>query len=777
MAEVPEDYDSGTDEAENLSSERPQLPGPLEIFEGAKSDTMSEAGLELLVKTDQKLQPETKEEDFEEGALERAKYVHPPLTPSMESQEEVPKESEIDLSSETEPGIPQEVKSETSREMGGELFKDLDENPEEPDLEPPEETEPDVTEDVLIESAKETDPELPKETESEVPRATVSETRLELLEENQPESLEESLGEQKEETSLEPPEETKPEFPIEKPKKSIEEADLRPPKMTTSEFPEGTQRKSPEEKRTEPSEQTILEFTEEKPRKSTEADLEPPEETKPEVPEEAGLEPPEETKPEVPEDAGLEPPEETKPEVSEETGRNLTEEEGMEPSEQTIPTFPDQKPSKSTDETQRKSTEEKVPEPLEEIKSVFPEEKSRKPFDETGLEPSGKTKPEIQEETRRKSTVEKVLEPPEDTKPAVQKDKQRRSVETGLSPPQKSKSEGIPRESTEEKGLEPPEQATPEFPKKEPKTRNESTEEIHQVPQQKTKPEVQKKTHIEPTKGKELKLPDKAKLLLKRETHKEFTKEDRPEPSRFKHFVDKNKLELSNYQSRKLIEETKKFSKDSIFGSLTISEIDSISTDYEFSESVKLYELPDTSNDIYPSESQRDLRDSFSEKEVVDLSLEQKKRVHKDKEAQPTERMELQFEYLKWSPEKVAEWISKLGFPQYKECFTANFISGPKLIHVNCSNLPQMGITDFEDMKVISRHTRELLGIEEPSFSRSISLPYRDNIGLFLEQKAHTGVKSDSLTLSEFVQVAGLQDYDPQKTAPEDNEAVYYTEP
>ena len=63
--------------------------------------------------------------------------------------------------------------------------------------------------------------------------------------------------------------------------------------------------------------------------------------------------------------------------------------------------------------------------------------------------------------------------------------------------------------------------------------------------------------------------------------------------------------------------------------------------------------------------------------------------------------------------------------------------------------------------QVISRHTRELLGIEEPLFNRSISLPYRDNIGLFLERKGHTGVKSDSLTLSEFVETAGLQDYEP----------------
>uniref|UniRef100_A0A7N4PKK6 Uncharacterized protein n=1 Tax=Sarcophilus harrisii TaxID=9305 RepID=A0A7N4PKK6_SARHA len=74
-----------------------------------------------------------------------------------------------------------------------------------------------------------------------------------------------------------------------------------------------------------------------------------------------------------------------------------------------------------------------------------------------------------------------------------------------------------------------------------------------------------------------------------------------------------------------------------------------------------------------------------------------------------------------------------------------------------------MGITDFEDMKVISRHTRELLGIEEPLFSRSISLPYRDIMGLFLERKARTGKKADALTLSQFVEDAKLENYVPDE--------------
>ncbi|NWI67415.1 SAM15 protein, partial [Todus mexicanus] len=59
----------------------------------------------------------------------------------------------------------------------------------------------------------------------------------------------------------------------------------------------------------------------------------------------------------------------------------------------------------------------------------------------------------------------------------------------------------------------------------------------------------------------------------------------------------------------------------------------------------------------------------------------------------------------------------------------------------------------------VSRHVRELLGIEEPLFSRSIALPYRDNWGLFLERKARSGKQADALTFSQFVHEAGLEPY------------------
>ncbi|XP_016075880.1 PREDICTED: sterile alpha motif domain-containing protein 15 [Miniopterus natalensis] len=748
MAEAPEEDGSGPRKGEDLG------PGPLQIAEDAEPDITAEADPELPEKTDQEPQPEAQEENLKDRTLASAKNMHPHLKPTWMFEGELSKKSEADLSSEIETGIPQKVMSEVTREMI-EFLKDLavtmDEKPEDPDLEPSEEAKADVTEDVVVELAQETHLELPKETESEAPRAAANKTRLELLKEIKGGFPEELLREQNEESSLEPPEQAQPEFPSKKPRKSIGERDLQPPKMATPEFPEETQRKSSEENRPEPSEPTKLEFPKEKPRKSGE-------------------------------EAGLEPPEETKPGVAEEIARKPTEEKGTEQPEQTKPEFPDQKPSKFTEGTGRKATKGEVPEPVEEIKSEFPEEKSRKLIEKRGLESSEKTKPEIQEETQRKSTVEKVLEPPEDTEATVQKNKQRKStMEIGLAPPQKSKSGDTLRESTEEKDLEPPEQTTPGFPKEEPKTQRKSTENTGQVPLQKMRPEVQERTQTEPTKEKDLELPDKAKPLLRQEAQEEFTKEDRPERIKFKHFVDKDRPENSDYQTRKLfIQETEKVVEDSSLASFTVREVGLENIGDEFPEEPPIPgDFTDSSNDFYspPSESQRDLRNSISEKDV-DLPLKLMELVPCDKETQTEERTKLQFECLKWSPEEVAKWISKLGFPQYQECFTTNFISGRKLIHVNCSNLPQMGITDFEDMKVISRHTRELLGIEEPLFNRTICLPYRDNIGLFLEQKGHTGVKSDSLTLSEFVQTAGLQDYEPQIPAPDDeNEGLYYTEP
>ncbi|XP_020622467.1 sterile alpha motif domain-containing protein 15-like isoform X2 [Orbicella faveolata] len=105
---------------------------------------------------------------------------------------------------------------------------------------------------------------------------------------------------------------------------------------------------------------------------------------------------------------------------------------------------------------------------------------------------------------------------------------------------------------------------------------------------------------------------------------------------------------------------------------------------------------------------------------------------------------------LSWKIDDVADWVEFLGFQQYRACFKDNLINGRKLITVDASSLPRMGITDFEHIKVIAKKVRELLGIEEPYWNRSISLLHRESLGLFLEKKSNTGVEADLLTFEDY---------------------------
>eukprot|EP00064_Thunnus_orientalis_P010516 superscaffoldBa00001436_g10542 len=54
-------------------------------------------------------------------------------------------------------------------------------------------------------------------------------------------------------------------------------------------------------------------------------------------------------------------------------------------------------------------------------------------------------------------------------------------------------------------------------------------------------------------------------------------------------------------------------------------------------------------------------------------------------------------------------------------------------------------------LQAISARVRELLGITETMWSRSVADPPRDIVGLFLEQKSRTGERADSLTYQQFL--------------------------
>ncbi|KAJ8305596.1 hypothetical protein KUTeg_016141 [Tegillarca granosa] len=72
---------------------------------------------------------------------------------------------------------------------------------------------------------------------------------------------------------------------------------------------------------------------------------------------------------------------------------------------------------------------------------------------------------------------------------------------------------------------------------------------------------------------------------------------------------------------------------------------------------------------------------------------------------------------LYWTVENVADWIEELGFPDYR---------------------------------IVAKSIRDLLTIEEPDWTRSISLPPRSDIGMYLEMKSANGKTLDGITFKQF---------------------------
>ncbi|XP_033106372.1 sterile alpha motif domain-containing protein 15-like [Anneissia japonica] len=106
---------------------------------------------------------------------------------------------------------------------------------------------------------------------------------------------------------------------------------------------------------------------------------------------------------------------------------------------------------------------------------------------------------------------------------------------------------------------------------------------------------------------------------------------------------------------------------------------------------------------------------------------------------------------LTWSYSDVSSWIEGLGFPEYAACFETNLINGRKLILMDASNLPKIGITDFEHIKFIAKSVRDILEIEQPYWNRSISLEPRERMGMFLERKRITGPIANNLTYAKYI--------------------------
>lgn len=107
---------------------------------------------------------------------------------------------------------------------------------------------------------------------------------------------------------------------------------------------------------------------------------------------------------------------------------------------------------------------------------------------------------------------------------------------------------------------------------------------------------------------------------------------------------------------------------------------------------------------------------------------------------------------IHWSVKDVVCWIKDIGFPQYADCFASNFIDGKKLVLINGSTLPRLGIQDYEHIKAISREIKaNVLKIECDKWDRSISLETHEPLKLFFLEKSWSSRTSQELTYQEFI--------------------------
>lgn len=123
MSQIPEDHYSDLDENEKPEPRILEMPGLRKLSVDTQSYT-AETGAEQFSETDEEAQPlETEEKNFKEEDPENEKNIQ--LEPTWTFEEEIPKETQMDLFIQAKPEIPQALKSETLGEMEGKLCKNL----------------------------------------------------------------------------------------------------------------------------------------------------------------------------------------------------------------------------------------------------------------------------------------------------------------------------------------------------------------------------------------------------------------------------------------------------------------------------------------------------------------------------------------------------------------------------------------------------------------------------------------------------------------------------
>lgn len=111
-------------------------------------------------------------------------------------------------------------------------------------------------------------------------------------------------------------------------------------------------------------------------------------------------------------------------------------------------------------------------------------------------------------------------------------------------------------------------------------------------------------------------------------------------------------------------------------------------------------------------------------------------------------------ECMNWTEKQVGDWITSIGWPQLRETFVRNMITGRRLVLIDCTALNKMGMTDLASMREVAGKIRGLLGTPAPNGLRPIMrvAPFER----FLRRKVYNGRSYDDMTFEKFCEVEGF---------------------
>ncbi|XP_052767893.1 sterile alpha motif domain-containing protein 15-like [Mya arenaria] len=101
-----------------------------------------------------------------------------------------------------------------------------------------------------------------------------------------------------------------------------------------------------------------------------------------------------------------------------------------------------------------------------------------------------------------------------------------------------------------------------------------------------------------------------------------------------------------------------------------------------------------------------------------------------------------------WTSSQVADWVVEQGYPQYRDCFITNHISGRHLLYMDASSLPNIGVTNFLHIRDLAGKIRGLIGVDHIIKNMSISMS--DPMIAYINMKRRSGRVTQNTPYRDF---------------------------